>query len=101
MSSREGPPVSHSAQPPGLRGTLSIEWKLPLLITAVLAAGLAAFLAFTYVTLARRAEAVVRDRFAHATQLIASTMSDAVAQRTKLTRDAVSDPAIPHFLTTI
>jgi beta-aspartyl-peptidase (threonine type) len=53
-----------------LGGTLSIDWKLPLLITAVLAAGLAAFLAFTYVTLSRRSEAVVRDRFASAARQV-------------------------------
>ena len=67
--------------PGGVRRALSIEWKLPLLITAVLAAGLAAFLAFTYFTLARRSETIVRDRFIHASHLVASGIADAVAQR--------------------
>ena len=54
MSSRNAPTRSGPQTPRGVRRALSIEWKLPLLITAVLAAGLAAFLAFTYFTLARR-----------------------------------------------
>src|SRR3954467_6337329 len=101
MSSSEGPPVFEPAHTPRLRGTLSIEWKLPLLITAVLAAGLAAFLGFTYYALARRSESVVRDRFARATQLVSSTMVDALAQRATATRGVVADPAVPHFLETI
>ena len=98
MNSREGQPSPESAQRRRERGTLSIEWKLPLLITAVLAAGLAAFLAFTYVALARRAESTVRDRFVHATQLVAATMVDAVQERAKMTRAVIRDPALTRFL---
>src|SRR6476660_2484036 len=94
----EGQPVSGWTKPRKLRGTLSIEWKLPLLMTAVLAAGLAAFLVFTYVALSRRSESVVRDRFAHASKLVASSIEESVAQRTKLTRDAAADPALARLL---
>ena len=81
-----------------MRRALSIEWKLPLLITAVLAAGLAAFLAFTYVTLARRSEAIVRDRFAHASRLVASSIEDVIARR-KATFDSVArDPAVVRLV---
>ena len=60
MSAHEAPSTLGSPQQRrAFRRTLSIEWKLPLLTTAVLAAGLAAFLAFTYFTLARRSEIVV------------------------------------------
>ena len=52
-----------------------------MLMTAVLAAGLVAFLAFTYFTLARRSETVVRDRFSHASRIVASEIASAVAQR--------------------
>src|SRR6185295_3739829 len=79
MSSSEVTPPSGSSEPRRTRSALSLEWKLPLLITAVLAAGLAAFLTLTYFTLARRSENVVRDRFAHASQLVARTIADAVA----------------------
>src|SRR5215212_2547315 len=98
MRSSEGQPAFEPTQPPRLRGALSIEWKLPLLITAVLAAGLAAFLAFTYVALARRSESVARDRFMHASQLVAASMEEAVAQRTALTRAAVADPSLSRVL---
>ena len=98
MSSSEGPPVFEPAHTPRLRGALSIEWKLPLLITAVLAAGLAAFLAFTYVALAHRSESVVRDRFVHATQLVAASMEDAIAQRAQMTRHAVAHPSLSRVL---
>jgi signal transduction histidine kinase len=68
-------------------------------MTAVLAAGLAAFLVFTYVALSRRSESVVRDRFAHASTLVASNIEEAVTQRTKLTRNAAADPALARLLT--
>ena len=82
-------PISAGPSPRRIGGTLSIDWKLPLLITAVLAAGLAAFLAFTYLTLARRSESVVRDRFEDATQLVASSVEEAVIDRRKLTERAL------------
>jgi signal transduction histidine kinase len=84
-----------------MRRALSIDWKLPLLITAVLAAGLAAFLAFTYVTLSRRSEAIVRDRFAHASRLVAKGVSDAVAQRKATFESAARDPALVRAVTAL
>jgi hypothetical protein len=53
-------------------------------MTAVLAAGLAAFLAFTYFTLARRSETVVRDRFNHASRLVASDIAIAPARSPRI-----------------
>jgi signal transduction histidine kinase len=101
MSSREAPTIGSPAAPRPIRRALSIEWKLPLLITAVLAAGLAAFLAFTYFTLAKRSETVVRDRFAHASQLVASSIAEAIAQR-KATFDSVArHPAITRFVVSV
>jgi len=91
-------PVSAGPSPRRIGGTLSIDWKLPLLITAVLAAGLAAFLVFTYVTLARRSETVVRDRFAHAARLVASSVEDAVVERRTVTETAVRDPSLVRML---
>ena len=78
MSSRNAPTRSGPQTPRGVRRALSIEWKLPLLITAVLAAGLAAFLAFTYFTLARRSEMIVRDRFTH---VLTRELRDAASAR--------------------
>jgi signal transduction histidine kinase len=81
-----------------LGGTLSIDWKLPLLITAVLAAGLAAFLAFTYVTLSRRSETLVRDRFAHAAGQVARSIETAVAARADIARRTARAPAVARAL---
>jgi signal transduction histidine kinase len=81
-----------------VRRALSIEWRLPLLITAVLAAGLAAFLAFTYVTLAKRFETVVRDRFAHASTIVAGNVSAAIMQRKAAFDSASRDAAIARFV---
>ena len=83
-----------------LGGTLSIDWKLPLLITAVLAAGLAAFLAFTYVTLSRRSEALVRDRFAHAARQVARSIETAAAARAAIAHRAAQSPALARALAT-
>jgi signal transduction histidine kinase len=58
-----------SPEPAGL----SLEWKIPLLMTVVLAMGMAAMLAITYTTLLRRAEVVVRDRLAHAAAEVAGS----------------------------
>jgi signal transduction histidine kinase len=81
-----------------LGGTLSIDWKLPLLITAVLAAGLAAFLAFTYVALSRRGEAVVRERFASASRQVARSIETAVAERADIARRTARGESIARAL---
>ena len=81
------------------RRTLSIEWKLPLVITAILAAGLAAFLAFTYLTLARRSETIVRDRFEHAGRIVAGDMANAISARKAVFDSVARDPTIARALT--
>ena len=99
MSSPDATPAM-TARPRRLGGTLSIDWKLPLLMTAVLAAGLAAFLVFTYVTLARRSEQVVRDRFAYASRIIARSVVDGIQQRLTVTGGAARQPAVIQALGT-
>ena len=98
MSANEGQSSSGYVRPRILGGTLSIDWKLPLLITAVLAAGLAAFLAFTYVTLSRRSEAVVRDRFASASRQVARSIEAAAAARAEIARRTARRPGIARAL---
>ncbi|HUQ83148.1 MAG TPA: ATP-binding protein [Gemmatimonadaceae bacterium] len=93
-------PVAAAPSSRRIGGTLSIDWKLPLLITAVLAAGLAAFLAFTYFALTRRTESIARDRFASATRLVARSVQDVADQRRKLTGAAVKAPELARLLTT-
>ena len=94
MNASDAATRSESRTPQSVRRALSIEWKLPLFITAVLAAGLAAFLAFTYFTLARRSETIVRDRFFHASRLVASDMAAAVAQRKAAFDSVARSPSI-------
>src|SRR4029453_11047509 len=98
MTAREIMPTVGPTSSGSARGALSIEWKLPLLITAVLAAGLAAFLAFTYVTLSRRSEAVVRDRFAHASRQVARSIESAIATRTDIARKTARSPSLVRAL---
>ena len=98
MRSSDAPTRPGPRTPRGVRRALSIEWKLPLLITAVLAAGLAAFLAFTYFTLARRSETVVRDRFTHASRLVASEITTAIGQRKAAFASVARSPRIVDFL---
>ena len=100
MSTPDTPPAK-TAGPRRLGGALSIDWKLPLLITAVLAAGLAAFLVFTYVTLARRSEVVVRDRFAYASRIIARSVVDGIQQRLTVTGAAAKEPAVARVLAAV
>ena len=78
--------------------SLSLEWKLPLLMTAVFAAGLAAFLAFTYLTLVRRTENLIRDRFVHASRQVGGTIEAAVADRAGATRAVARDDAVQRFV---
>ena len=99
MSSHAAGELSGSSAVGRVRRALSIEWKLPLLITAVLAAGLAAFLAFTYYTLATRSETVMRDRFAHASRIVAGTVAATIAQRKASFDSAARDPVIASFIT--
>jgi signal transduction histidine kinase len=98
MSASDVPPPATPPRPRRLGGTLSIDWKLPLLITAVLAAGLAAFLLFTYVTLARRSEEVTRDRFRHASLIVAGSIEGAMRQRVAMLGVAASHPAVRRVL---
>jgi len=81
-----------------LGGTISLEWKLPLLMTALLAAGLVVTLAFTYRTLTRRAESIVRDRLVHAARQVASTAEAALARRAEGLRAVARDSAVKQVL---
>src|SRR5688500_8734245 len=98
MSSSDIPPPATPSRPRRLGGTLSIDWKLPLLITAVLAAGLAAFLVVTYVTFARRSEEVTRDRFRHASLIVAGSIEGAIQQRVAMLGVAARQPAVRRVL---
>ncbi|HEU4558877.1 MAG TPA: hypothetical protein VFS20_13545 [Longimicrobium sp.] len=98
MSSRPSSPAIDGTRQVVLGGRLSLEWKLPLLVTGFMAAGLAALLAFTYTTLAARAHLIVRDRLHHAVREIAATADAALAQRATLLRTAAADASVQRVL---
>ncbi len=77
---------------------LSLEYQLPVIMTAVFASGLLAMLAITYFTLIGRAETVVRDRLSHAVRELANTAEMALAERTKAVRAVAHDPRVTAAL---
>ncbi|HEX2076623.1 MAG TPA: HAMP domain-containing sensor histidine kinase [Longimicrobium sp.] len=93
-------PATERREPKGipLGGAVSLEWKLPLLMTALLAAGLAAMLAFTYVTLRSRAETIVRNRLSSAVAQVAGGAAASMAQRAQAMHAVAADSAVARVL---
>jgi signal transduction histidine kinase len=79
-------------------GALSLEWKLPLLMTGGIAAGLAVLLICTYTVLRDRADTMVRDRLKHAVGQIAVEVQGALADRAAQMQPAVRDAAVRRLL---
>lgn len=79
---------------------MSLERKLPLLMTAVLAGVLALSLFLTYGTLTRSAEGAARDRLTRAARQVAATVQTATMARVVVLRAAASEPAIVRALRT-
>ena len=77
---------------------LSLEHKLPLLMTAVLVAILAASLFLTYRTLTRSAEAAAAERLARAARQVASTVEAAMRARLALLHQVGREPAVRRAL---
>jgi signal transduction histidine kinase len=94
------PPAPERGEPKGipLGGAVSLEWTLPLLMTALLAAGLAATLAFTYVTLRSRAETIVRNRLSSAVTQVAGGAAASLAQRAGAMRAVAAEDAVARVL---
>jgi signal transduction histidine kinase len=85
-----------TAAPP--RRAQSLERKLPLLITALLAVVLALSLALTYATLANSARAVARGRIEHAADQLATLGRQSVARLRATVSGAANDAAISAAL---
>ena len=79
---------------PGAWQTLSLERKLPLLMTALLVVVLAISLAATSRTLTRAAENSARERLGRAARQVASTVQAAVALRAESLRGVMRDSAV-------
>ena len=79
--SLSAPTPSFLLRPVRTRRPLSLEWKLPIVMTAGIAASLAVLLLCAYVVLRGRAEVIWRDRLSHSVQEIARSIDVSVAQR--------------------
>ena len=79
---------------PRLGKTLSLERKLPLLMTAVLVVVLVVSLFLTYGALKRSAESAARDRLTRAARQVAATIEAATADRAAQLRRVARDSAV-------
>ena len=77
---------------------LSLEWKLPIIMTAGIAAALAVMLVSTEIVLRGRAENRVRDRMSHAALEVARQVGGALQGRATLFATVASDPAVRRSL---
>jgi signal transduction histidine kinase len=91
-------PPTDRTPAPRFTKALSLERKLPLLMTAVLAVILASSLALTYRTLIWSAETAARERLARAARQVASTAELATQQRATLLREVAGDAAVRRAL---
>ena len=77
---------------------LSLEWKLPLVMTGGIGAALAVLLLSTYFVLRRRAESTVRERMAHGVRQVALEITQALGDRAKQFRAVADDPTVRRVL---
>jgi len=80
--------------PDGPRRTLSLEWKLPLVMTCGIAAALAVLLLSAYFVLKGRSEGIWRDRLGHAIHEIAHDVDATLSQRKTLFEDVARDESV-------
>jgi HAMP domain-containing protein len=85
-------PLSHP------RAAASLERRLPLLMSGVLAVGLAAFVVATYAVLRARAADIVAPRLRNAALEVARTTEAAMAERLEAVGRAARDPALAAAL---
>lgn len=78
--------------------SLALEWKLPLVMTAGIAAGLLVMLALTAVVLHSRAESLVRSRLRHAAVVFASDIEQSLTQRFSQFQAVARQDAIRRLL---
>ena len=81
-------------------GSLSLEHKLPLLMTAVLLVVLAASLFLTYRTLSDSSAAAARKRLTEAVEQVAGSAEISMRRRAQLLAGAARDPALRAALDT-
>jgi len=91
-----------AATPPDVRDqrrpSLSLEWKLPIVMTAGIAAALAVLLLSTDVVLRGRAEERTRDRMSHAVTELAREVDTALFDRELQFGNVTKQPAVRRAL---
>jgi len=80
------------------RDSLSLAWKLPIVMTGGIAAALTVLLVSTYVVLRGRAEARTRDRMSHAVIELAREVDQALTEREKQFREITVQDAVRRAL---
>src|SRR4029079_5963509 len=80
------------------RDSLSLEWKLPIVMTGGIAAALAVLLVSTYVVLRGRAEARTRDRMSHTATELAREVDQALSDRVKQFASVTRNDAVRRAL---
>src|SRR5689334_10053273 len=83
------PPASDAS-----RRTLSLEWKLPLVMTCGIAAALAVLLLSAYFVLKQRSESIWRDRLGHAVSEIARDLGSSLNERRVAFSQVAHDDAV-------
>ena len=80
-------------------GAVSLERRLPLVMTGVLAAGLATMLVVTYGVLVQRAEDGVREKLQRAVAEVAASAQATMVERADALRELARHPAMELALT--
>jgi signal transduction histidine kinase len=81
------------------RRTLSLEWKLPLVMTCGIAAALTVLLLSAYFVLKARAETIWRDRLGHAIHEVARDVGGTLQQRSTAFEQVARDESVRRVLT--
>jgi hypothetical protein len=80
------------------RHTLSLEWKLPLVMTCGIAAALTVLLLSAFLVLRSRSEGFWRDRLGHAIREVARTVDRALTQRRAAMEEVARDESVRRVL---
>ena len=80
------------------RPSLSLEWKLPIVMTGGIAAALMVLLVSTYVVLRGRAEARIRDRMSHGAAELAREIDGTLDERTRQFSAAAAQSVVRQAL---
>jgi signal transduction histidine kinase len=90
--------VAPTSVPDESRRTLSLEWKLPLVMTCGIAAALTVLLLSAYFVLKGRSESIWRDRLGHAIREIAHSVDESLAPQRTAFASVARDESVRRVL---